>query len=205
MTHFLLIGIVLGLSAGFAPGPLMTLIISETLQHGPRAGIKVALAPVVTDIPIIAVTLLVFAHLSDFHSIAGIISLAGGCFILFMGYRSLRTAGTVAEAHVDEPRSLAKGVFANLLSPHPYLFWLTVGAPTVTAALTVNLLAAAAFITGFYVCLLGSKVAIALLVGRSRSFLRGRAFAFVSRSLGLLLCLLSLVLFRDGFRLLGLL
>ena len=33
MTEFFTIGIVLGLSAGFAPGPLLTLVISETLQH----------------------------------------------------------------------------------------------------------------------------------------------------------------------------
>ncbi|MBT4876955.1 MAG: LysE family translocator, partial [Desulfobacula sp.] len=45
MIHYLTIGMVLGLSAGLAPGPLLTLVISETLLHDIRAGIKVAMAP----------------------------------------------------------------------------------------------------------------------------------------------------------------
>ena len=45
--------LVLGLAAGFAPGPLLVLVISETLQHSTRAGIKVAFAPVITDLAIV--------------------------------------------------------------------------------------------------------------------------------------------------------
>jgi hypothetical protein len=37
MKDFFTIGIVLGLSAGFAPGPLTALVISETLQHDIRS------------------------------------------------------------------------------------------------------------------------------------------------------------------------
>ena len=47
MIDFLTIGAALGLSAGLAPGPLLTLVISETLQHGVKSGVKVALAPVI--------------------------------------------------------------------------------------------------------------------------------------------------------------
>ncbi|MDY6953588.1 MAG: LysE family translocator, partial [Thermodesulfobacteriota bacterium] len=52
----LAIGIVLGLSAGFAPGPLLALVISQTLRHNAVEGLKVALAPLVTDLPIILIT-----------------------------------------------------------------------------------------------------------------------------------------------------
>ena len=46
-------GLVYGLSAGFSPGPLMALVISQTLKHGIREGAKVAVAPLITDLPII--------------------------------------------------------------------------------------------------------------------------------------------------------
>jgi len=91
MIHFLTIGIILGLSAGFAPGPLLTLVISETLQHDIKSGVKVALAPIITDLPIIILTLYILTKLTNFHNILGIISLAGGSFILFMGYESIRS------------------------------------------------------------------------------------------------------------------
>ncbi len=93
MINFLTIGTILGLSAGFAPGPLLTLVISETLQHDIKSGVKVALAPIITDLPIIILTLFILAKLSNFHNILGIISLTGGFVILFMGYESIRTRG----------------------------------------------------------------------------------------------------------------
>ncbi len=57
MTAFLLQGIVLGFAAGISPGPMLGLVISQTLRYGWRAGNLVALAPLFTDIPIIGVVL----------------------------------------------------------------------------------------------------------------------------------------------------
>src|SRR5512137_1069013 len=93
MTSYLTIGIILGLSAGFTPGPLMTLVISETMRHGVGAGIRVSLAPIVTDLPIILLTFLILERLSSFHHILGIISIAGGFFLLFLGYEGIRAKG----------------------------------------------------------------------------------------------------------------
>jgi len=203
MGYYLTIGAVLGLSAGFAPGPLLTLVISETLQHDIRSGIRVALAPVVTDVPIILLTLLVLSKLSAFHGILGFISIAGGFFILSMGYESVRTKGFDLQLRDKEKRSLRKGILANMLSPHPYLFWFSVGAPMMTKALGAGLMAPAAFVAGFYACLIGAKIALAIVVGSSRSFFRGEVYVWTMRLLGAVLVVLALLLFRDGLGLLG--
>jgi threonine/homoserine/homoserine lactone efflux protein len=205
MIHFLAIGMVLGLSAGFAPGPLLTLVISETLQHDFKSGVKVALAPMITDLPIIVLTLFVLSRLSSFYNILGIISLTGGSFILFMGYQGLRTKGVEVNLNEVKLKSFTKGVLANALSPHPYLFWFSVGAPTLTKALSLNINASLAFILSFYVSLVGSKIALALFIGKSKSWLKGRAYLFIVRFLGLLLCVLAMVLFYDGLKLLAVL
>ena len=63
MLEFLSSGILLGLAAGFAPGPLLVLVISETMRHGIRAGLKVSIAPLITDVPIILVSLIVLNRL----------------------------------------------------------------------------------------------------------------------------------------------
>ena len=104
------IGIVLGLSAGFAPGPLLTLVISETLQHDIKSGIKVAISPIFTDLPIIILTLSILSQLSDFHNILGIISLLGGSVILFMGYESMNPKSPESNFSEIEPKSLVKGI-----------------------------------------------------------------------------------------------
>ncbi len=204
MINFLTIGILLGLSAGFAPGPLLMLVISETLQHDIKSGVKVAIAPVVTDLPIIVLTSFILEKLSNFYIILGIISLAGGFFILFMGYGSIRSKGVeLCLFQEKKPRSLTKGILINALSPHPYLFWLFVGAPIMTKAMNLNIVAPLAFIFGFYTLLIGSKVLLAILVGKSKSFLAGNVYIYVMRFLGLVLCILAFVLFHDGLKLLG--
>ena len=203
MIHFFIIGTVLGLSAGFAPGPLLTLVISETLQHDIKSGVKVAIAPIITDLPIIILTLFILSKLANFHNILGIISLAGGLFILYIGYKSLRTKGVKINLDEIKPKSFTKGVLANTLSPHPYLFWFSVGAPTMTKAISQNTSAPLAFIISFYVFLVGSKIMLAILIGKSKFLLSGKAYIFTMRFLGLVLCVLAVVLFQDGLKLLG--
>jgi threonine/homoserine/homoserine lactone efflux protein len=202
MVHYLAMGTVLGLSSGFSPGPLLTLVISETLQHDIKAGVKVALAPMITDLPIIILTLFIFSKLSNFHDLLGIISLIGGVFILTMGYQSLRTKGVEINLKERKPKSLIKGVLANATNPNPYLFWLSVGAPTMTQAINQNIYAALAFIISFYFFLVGSKIVLAIFIGKSRFLLSSKAYLFAMRFLGLLLCALAMVLFRDGLTLL---
>jgi len=203
MMYFLTIGTVLGLSAGIAPGPLLTLLISETLQHDTKSGIKVALAPIITDLPIIILTLFVLSRLSNFHTILGIISLAGGFVLLSMGYESIRTKGVELRIRETEPKSLTKGVLVNALNPHPYLFWFSVGAPIMTKAMSLNISALFAFIVSFYAFLVGSKILLAIVVGRSKSFLNGTVYLYTMRFLGFVLGILALVLFYDGLKLLG--
>lgn len=203
MLYFLTVGTVLGLSAGLAPGPLLTLVISETLKHDIKSGIKVALAPIITDLPIIILTLFLLSKFSNFHSILGIISIAGGLFILTIGYESIRTKGIEPGIQEAEPRSLTKGILANVLNPHPYLFWISVGAPTMTKAMSLNISALLAFIISFYIFLVGSKILLAILTGKSKSFLSGKVYIYIMRFLGLVLCVLAFALFYDGLKLLG--
>lgn len=203
MLNFLTFGTILGLSAGIAPGPLLTLVISETLQHDTKSGVKVAFVPIITDLPIIILTVTILAELSNFHNILGIISLVGGFFILFLGYQSLHSKGVKLTLQERKPKPVIKGILVNALNPHPYLFWFSVGAPTMTRAMELSLIAPLAFICSFYTFLVGSKIIIAIVVGRSRSFLSGNVYTVTLRFIGLLLIILAFALFRDGLKLLG--
>jgi len=203
MIELITAGIILGLSAGFAPGPLLALVISETLRHGVGSGMRVALAPLITDIPIIALTFLLSVFLADAQPVIGVIALVGGSFVLWLGVSSLRMKRVAFEEAPEMPRSLAKGIAANALSPHPYIFWLTVGTPILSKAMDTDWILAAVFIIIFYACLVGAKMLLAILAGRSRGFLQGKAYINTMRALGALMCLFALMLFRDGFSLLG--
>ena len=87
-------------------------------------------------------------------------------------------------------------------TPHPYLFWITVGSPLLLAAYAQNAMNAGSFIIGFYGCLIGAKIILAYMVLRSRRFLSGSAYLWLMKALGIALLLFALVLFRDGLALL---
>jgi hypothetical protein len=56
---------------------------------------------------------------------------------------------------------------------------------------------------GFYVCLLGAKILLAVLVAKSKYFLSGNVYIYIRGLLGLVLGVLAFVLFFDGLTLLG--
>lgn len=204
MTEAVAAGVLLGASAGLAPGPLLALVISHSLEHGAREGTKVALAPLLTDLPIVAVALFASGWLSNSEAALGAVSVAGGLFVAHMGLGSMRSAPPRFSFSGAKPRSLGKGALVNALSPHPYLFWLGVGAPVTADALREDGVAAVAlFLAAFYLLLVGSKALLAVLVGRSRTLLAGGAYLWTMRVLGALLLLFALLLIRDGLALLS--
>ncbi len=180
-------GAVLGLSAGWSPGPLLTLVISETLRSGIAAGIRVAAAPLITDTPIILVALVLMPRLNASLEVMGVITLAGAVVITWMAVESIAFKGALIEGTSDPPASIWRGVLANALNPSPYLFWFTVGGALVLRTADQNLAAAAVFILVFYIFLVGSKMVLALAVGRYRRFLRSRVYVWTLRLLGGLL------------------
>ncbi len=200
MIQFLLTGTILGLSAGFAPGPLLTLVIAETLKHDMKEGIKIALTPLITDLPIILLTLFLLSRLSDFDIILGVISMLGGCLVLYLGIESIRTKGVQLKIDNVKPQSLKKGIIVNALSPHPYLFWFAVGAPTVIESLKHSICAAIVFVVSFYALLSGSKIILALITSKFQHFLTGKIYILIMRLLGVCLCFFSFTLFLDGLK-----
>jgi threonine/homoserine/homoserine lactone efflux protein len=193
-------GLLLGLSAGLSPGPLLALVLAQSLRHGAREGCKVALVPLVTDAPIILLVWLVAGTVAEHGQLLGLISIAGGVFVLYLAWDSLRLAKPGAADAAEQPNSWLKGILTNLLNPHPWLFWLTVGTTILAKALAQSVLAAATFLLGFYLLLVGSKVVVALLTARSRNLLAGRAYRVVMRVLAVLLGVFACLLFREGWR-----
>ncbi|MDP3644827.1 MAG: LysE family transporter [Bacteroidota bacterium] len=201
---FFTVGALFGLTAGISPGPLLTLVISETLKHSKKEGIKIAISPLITDIPIVLISFFVFSRLSQFNSILGAISILGGIFIAYLAYETLKTRELNFHLTDTYARSLKKGIIANFLSPHPYLFWITVGSPLALKAFETNLLALILFLLSFYVFLIGSKIGVAFLVSKSKVLLTNIIYLWTMRLLGIVLLLFSLLFIYEGVKYLGL-
>ena len=199
---FIISGIVFGLGGGLTPGPLMTLVISETLKHGTREGLKVAMAPLITDLPVVLLSVFLLSELSDLNVVIGIISLLGAIFLIYLGHESITFKGVEIDSSHFKPQSLRKGIIANIFNPAPILFWISVGAPTVLKGYEISIMASIYFIVFMYVCLVGSKFLTAMLVGKSRQFLQSRNYKLIIRILGAVLFVFAFLFLKDSLELL---
>lgn len=202
----LLLAFGLGLAAGFSPGPLLTLVVSTALERGFAAGVRVAAAPLLTDAPVIVLSILVLAELPA--AFLDGLTLAGGVFVVWLGIDSLRaTLGTSGGLTVEQaaeaaagapPQDLWRGFLVNILSPHPWLFWVTIGGPELVRSWVLSPWRAVGFIAVFYLLLVGSKVLIAGVAARGRRLLRGRWYGRVLAVLGAALVVLGALLVVRG-------
>jgi len=201
MDSFLL-GLSLGLGAGLAPGPLLALVIRTALQDGAAAGVRVAFSPLVTDVPIILVAVLLAASLPE--EVLGVLGIAGGAFVVWLGIEALRDEPAPAEAAAGAAapqRDVMRGALTNALSPHPWVFWLTVGAPILAQGTAAD---AALFLFAFYLLLIGAKVVLALGVGAGRErLMQGRGYLVLLRASAVLLLVTGVLLAYEGVRTLG--
>ncbi len=199
------VGFLLGAPAGISPGPMLVLIISETFRHGIRAGAKVAFIPLLTDLPVVLVSGFLYAELSNMDFLLGAISLSGAVFLTYLGSRSIRAASAEIPDFTPRPLHLKELMVANLLNPNPYLFWFTVGAPLMVRSFQQTLEMGAAFLISFYLGLVGVKFMLAIVAGKSRSFLQGIWYRRIMQFLGLALIGFAIFQLQDGLKFFGIL
>lgn len=190
MWAYLGLGLSMGLSAGISPGPLLALVVTASLRSGLAGGLRVALSPLITDLPIITLSALLIDLLPP--GALRWVGTVGGLVVLWMGVETLRSARhavlpVVTSAADEARRELWRGVAVNALNPHPYLFWATVGGPALVSGWRISPGHALAFLVPFYVLLVGSKMAIAWLVSRQAGGLSLTWYRQVLAGCGLLL------------------
>ena len=198
---WLIAGVLLGAVEGFKPGPLQTLVITETLKRDWKAGLKVTLAPLVTDGPIILLCALVVSSLSNYGQFFAFISFAGAIFLLYMAYETF----IIDEVQIDEGNSgnsgnspFYKGIITNLLNPNPYVYWTLIGSPFLIKAFEEDAFMPFVFLFSFFLTFILCKTFTAILVGRSRTFLSSRSYFLILKILALILVVFALIFIQTG-------
>lgn len=132
---------VVGLSGAMAPGPVLTVTISETLKRGFRAGPLIVLGHAILEIILL---LLIVAGLGPFfqHPIVTTVFLsAGGAVLLWMGGRMIATnKRTTEEAlHAEGTASpygpVLAGIVLSVSNPFWIIWWATIGMGFITKSL----------------------------------------------------------------------
>jgi threonine/homoserine/homoserine lactone efflux protein len=199
MITYLTQGLLLGLPASLTPGPLQAFFFSQTLQHGWQRTLPAALAPLLSDGPIVALMLFLLTQMPAW--LLPILQIVGGLFLLYLAWgawtaaRTPLAATTSIASGATGQQNLLKATFMNLLNPTPYIFWSTVAGPAFLNGWRESAAHGLGFLFGFYGALIGGFAGLILLFG-----LTGRLDRRVSRvlAIGSAVALLAFGLYQLG-------
>ena len=161
-------GATLGIVEGIKPGPLLTMVIRETLSGGLRAGLWTAAAPIFTDGPLVIFSLFAAAWLAEDQTLLFLVTAAGAAFLAWMGIQCFYLEPPDINADAPPPTgSFLRGVITNLLNPNVYVFWFLIGGPLMASAIEETIIAPIAYAVTFLVTIMLTKAAIAYAVHRA--------------------------------------
>lgn len=170
MWTYALLGIGYGFAAAVQPGPLQTYLISQALLKGWQRSLPAALAPLISDGPIIAVCVLVLSQVPT--GFQRFLYIAGGIFVLYLAYGTYtswkRFDPHLPAAESSSSGSLLKAALTNTLAPGAYLFWTLVTGPILIRGWKETPINAITLLLGFYVTMILSLAAIIIIFGSAR-------------------------------------
>jgi len=170
MWLYILQGIGYGLAAAAQPGPFQTYLISQTLIKGWRQMLPAALAPLVSDGPIIALCLLVLSQVPPW--LQRFLYIAGGLFLLYLAYGTYKSwknfDPTIPHVDKETQQNILKAALINTLNPNPYIFWSLVTGPILVTGWRETPVHGLGFLAGFYATMILGFSLIIIVFGSTR-------------------------------------
>ncbi len=192
ILNYILTGLILGITAGISPGPLMAVLVSETLKGNIKNGLVISLIPVITDIPLIIVAVLFLKKFENFHTVFNILYLSGGIILVYLGLKDFFIKRISINYKKSTFSSLKTGIITNLLNPHPYIFWIFIGVPFMIEG---NIYQMLGFVCSFFTGIISAKVLIALTVEKSKTFIESKNYVYLIKISGIILTAFGIMLF----------
>lgn len=152
----------LGLWAAATPGAFQATLVARSARAGVLGALPLAFVPIATDPVVIAAVLLVLLQLPAVFLQA--VSALGIAVVLAIAFFTLRAAfrGDRPDAGAPHGFGFLQAALVNLTTPGAWIFWSTVGGPTLTRDWRAGAAHAAAFLASFYACIFtGNAVVVA--------------------------------------------
>jgi threonine/homoserine/homoserine lactone efflux protein len=170
MSTYLIFGMSYAFACAVQPGPFLAYLVGLALANGWRRALPAAFAPLLSDGPVILLTLLVLTQMPEW--LAPVLRMAGGCFLLYLAWGALQSwhkfdAGKLTE-EASGRQGFAKAVTIQLLSPGPYIAWSLVMGPLLIQGWREAPANGVALLGGFYTVMVLTLIAIVILLATAR-------------------------------------
>jgi threonine/homoserine/homoserine lactone efflux protein len=182
--HLFSAGFFLGVSCAIVPGPILTLIVLETLRRGLRGGLRVFAAFLLSEIFAVTVSFLILSRLSHGSGVTTVISILGAATLFYLGIQTLRNPGTLSSRPDEGGYRFRAGLATGITNPNPYLFWLTAGGGYFVLGQKAGGMQGYVFLAAFVGSMALVKLSVIFAVHRSRHFLSPRHYRWINFVLG---------------------
>ena len=187
-------GVALGIIEGIKPGPLLTMVIRESLSKGLKAGMWTAAAPIFTDGPLIIVSLFFAGWMATEPSVLLTISALGALFLTKMGLECFSLELPDPGMEGDASGSFKRGGLTNLLNPNVYVFWFLIGGPLMASASEQEPVAPVIYAIAFLLTIILVKASIAWIFVGGGTWLSPRRYR-----IAMVICGLAMLGFAVSF------
>jgi threonine/homoserine/homoserine lactone efflux protein len=180
LLAYLISGATFGFAAVAQPGPMQAYLLSRAASQGWRRTLPAAFAPLISDVPVIAITALALSHMPGW--LTQWLRAGGGVFVLYLAFGAFKAwrSWEPARAAQEPPagRSLFEATTVNLLNPNPWIAWSLVLGPLLVKGWREAPSHGAELLIGFYSVMVVGTGATIVLFG-----IAGKIGGAVSRTL----------------------
>lgn len=171
---------------------------------------SVSFAPLLTDGPVILAgffLLHLFSNARHLNLFLSAVSFFGAAFLLYLAINILFSQkNSFGDENIEKKteiinidnKSLFRGILVNFLSPHPYLFWFTIGIPAMMK--TEHAFCRPAFALIFFGVLVPMKIFLAWSVSKGKNRLKAKNILWIMRGLSVTFIYFVYILIREGIR-----
>jgi threonine/homoserine/homoserine lactone efflux protein len=198
---------IIGFSGAMMPGPVTTLVVTETARRGFIAGPLITIGHVLLELAMVIALFFGLGDLLKQNAVAGTIGLLGGLFLLWMGFSIVRNAwqGKVSLKLVQSAPSattsgnpIAAGMLATISNPYWLLWWATVGAAYLITFRAFGLAGVIAFYIGHTLADWVWNNVVAFVVATGRRAMSDRIYRGILIVCGAFLIVLSFYFVSSG-------
>ena len=196
----------IGFTGAMMPGPVTTLIVTETARRGFIAGPLITIGHALLELAMVVALVFGLGDLLKQNAVAGTIGLLGGLFLLWMGFDIVRSAWQ-GKVSFDTTRDVSAsssgnpiiaGILTSVANPYWILWWATVGAAYLITFRAFGIVGIVAFYFGHTLADWVWNNVVAFVVATGRRVMTDRVYRGILIVCGAFLIALSFYFVNSG-------
>jgi len=194
---------VIALSGAMMPGPLLTVTISESSQHGFITGPLLIAGHAILELALVTALLLGLAPFFQMPVVFIVTAVTGALILFWMAFNMFRSLPSLSISwEIDKTKRnhpIVSGIIMSVANPYWIIWWATIGMGYILYSWQFGLWGIAFFFNGHILADLSWYSFISLAVARGRHFLNDRIYRGLIAGCAVFLVLFACYFIYAGF------